>query len=226
MPSIIKVEDVWKIYNLGEVKVPALQGININIKKGEFVTLLGKSGSGKSTAMNIIGLLDLATKGNVYLEDKNIRSFKEDELALIRGKKIGFIFQSFNLIPSLTALENVMLPMMFQGIEEEDMKKIAKEKLDMVEMSHRLTHRPNSLSGGERQRVAIARSLVNDPELVLADEPTGNLDSKTGRVVMGLLQELNKKHKKTVLVITHDLNLAKYSKRKIYLKDGKVVNKL
>lgn len=221
--NIIELNDVWKIYKLGDVDVMALQGVSLEIKKGEFVSLLGKSGSGKSTCLNLIGCLDYPSKGIISLDGHDITNLSESDLAVIRGKKIGFIFQTFNLIPSLNALENVMLPMVFQGVDEAKREKKAKELLDLVDMGHRLDHNPSKLSGGERQRVAIARSLVNDPEMILADEPTGNLDSKTGVVVMNILKELNVKHGKTIVMVTHDQQLAGFAKRKIFLKDGKVV---
>lgn len=221
--NIIELNDVWKIYKLGDVDVMALQGVSLEIKKGEFVSLLGKSGSGKSTCLNLIGCLDYPSKGLISLDGHDIANLNESDLAVIRGKKIGFIFQTFNLIPSLNALENVMLPMVFQGVEESKRQKRAKELLELVDMAHRLDHNPNKLSGGERQRVAIARALVNDPEMILADEPTGNLDSKTGVVVMNILKELNSKHGKTIVMVTHDQQLAGFAKRKIFLKDGKVV---
>ena len=223
MKAIVELKDVWKIYKLGDVDVNALQGVNVKVKNGEFVSLLGKSGSGKSTCLNLVGCLDYPTKGHIYLDGKDISSLDESSLALIRGRKIGFIFQSFNLIPSLTALGNVMLPMVFQGVDEDVRMKRAKKLLEEVDMGHRLDHNPSKLSGGERQRVAIARSLVNDPDLILADEPTGNLDSKSGIAVLELLKSLNKKRGKTIVMVTHDRTLAGYAKRKIYLKDGKVI---
>ena len=223
MKAIVELKDVWKIYKLGDVDVNALQGVNVKVKNGEFVSLLGKSGSGKSTCLNLVGCLDYPTKGHIYLDGKDISSLDESSLALIRGRKIGFIFQSFNLIPSLTALGNVMLPMVFQGVDEDVRMKRAKKLLEEVDMGHRLDHNPSKLSGGERQRVAIARSLVNDPEIILADEPTGNLDSKSGIAVLELLKSLNKKRGKTIVMVTHDRTLAGYAKRKIYLKDGKVI---
>ena len=221
--TIIKLENVWKIYKMGEVEVPALRGLNLKIKRGEFVAVQGASGSGKSTALNSIGCLDVPTKGRVYLEDKDISKLPESELAQIRGKKIGFIFQQFNLINTLTALENVTLPMIFQNISSEERIKKAKELLEMVELGDRINHKPNELSGGQQQRVAIARSLANDPEVILADEPTGNLDSKTGETVINFLGKLHKDKKTTVIMVTHDANLAKHAQRIEYLKDGVIM---
>ncbi|MDD5178391.1 MAG: ABC transporter ATP-binding protein [Candidatus Nanoarchaeia archaeon] len=220
---IIDIRNVWKIYTMDEVKVNALRGLNLKVKKGEFLGILGKSGSGKSTAMNMIGSLDTPTKGDIYLDGVNISNLSESQLAQLRGKKIGFIFQTFNLIPSLTTLQNVMLPMMFQNISPEKREKIAMEILNSLGMSHRLHHTPAKLSGGERQRVAIARALVNNPEVVLADEPTGNLDSKTGKEVVDILRNLHEKDKKTIIIVTHDEALVKVCDRVCYLKDGEII---
>ena len=222
MRSLIKLDDVWKVYKMGEVDVPALRGLDIDIKEGEFVTILGKSGSGKSTSLNMVGCLDIPTKGTVYLDGQDISKLDESELARIRGKKIGFVFQTFNLIPSLNALENVMLPMLFQGVPEDVRKKRASELLNLVGLGSRMLHKQSELSGGERQRVAIARALINDPEIILADEPTGNLDSKTGMEIMDIFKNLHKQ-KKTVVMITHDKYLASYAKRIVHLKDGRAV---
>ena len=220
MKSIIELREVWKVYKLGDVDVPALRGLNLKVKKGEFLAIMGKSGSGKSTSMNMIGCLDTPTKGSVYLDGKDISKLTESDLAQIRGRKIGFVFQTFNLLPSLNAIENVMLPMTFQGYTHEERYKKAKNTLEGVELGHRMFHKPNELSGGERQRVALARALVNDPEVVLADEPTGNLDSKTGIEVMRVLSKLYKEKKRTVIMVTHDDDLCKYASRIFYLKDG------
>ena len=222
MRSLIKLDDVWKVYKMGEVDVPALRGLDIDIKEGEFVTILGKSGSGKSTSLNMVGCLDIPTKGTVYLDGQDISKLDESELARIRGKKIGFVFQTFNLIPSLNALENVMLPMLFQGVPEDIRKKRASELLNLVGLGSRMLHKQSELSGGERQRVAIARALINDPEIILADEPTGNLDSKTGMEIMDIFKNLHKQ-KKTIVMITHDKYLASYAKRIVHLKDGRAV---
>lgn len=224
--SVIRLEDVWKIYKMGDVEVQALRGLTLDIKQGEFVAIMGPSGSGKSTAVNMVGCLDVPTKGKVYLEDHDIARLSESNLAQIRGKKIGFIFQQFNLIGTLTAQENVALPMMFQGINEEKRMKRAEQLLKLVELDNRMDHRPTELSGGQQQRVAIARSLSNNPEVILADEPTGNLDSKTGSSVIDFLKKLNKGEKKTIVMVTHDESVAKQASRIIYLKDGKTVKNL
>jgi putative ABC transport system ATP-binding protein len=224
VPSIIKVENAWKTYKLDLVEVHAVQGISIDIQKGEFVSIIGKSGSGKSTMLNLIGCLDIPTKGGIYLDGQNIAHLQEDELARIRGKKIGFIFQTFNLIPSLNIVENVSMPMIFQNhLTEEQRERNAKKLLELVGLGHRLQHKPSELSGGERQRVAIARSLANDPEVILADEPTGNLDSKTGEQILKLLSDLHRHQGKTLIIVTHDLSVAKQAGRVIKLQDGKVI---
>lgn len=216
---VIHLENIWKIYQVGDVKVEAIRGVTISIKNGEFVAITGASGSGKSTMMNMIGALDVPTKGTIYLDGKDISKLHESNLAEIRGKKIGFVFQQFNLISTLTALENVMLPMEFQ--DKDDAQKKAEEVLELVGLKDRMYHKPMELSGGQQQRVAIARSLANNPEVILADEPTGNLDSKTGKEIMGLFNELHKQGK-TVILITHDLNLVRYGERIIKLVDGQI----
>lgn len=221
---IIKLEDVWKIYRMGEVEVPALQGLNLEIYPEEFVAIMGPSGSGKSTAMNMIGCLDVPTRGSIYLEGEDIAVLSESDLAQIRGRKIGFIFQTFNLMPGLTALENVMLPMIFQGIDKEDREDRAIELLDLVGLGNRLGHKPTELSGGQQQRVAIARSLANDPDVILADEPTGNLDTKTGEEVMKMLSDLHCDEGKTIVMVTHDNDVANYAERTINIKDGKLAS--
>jgi len=199
-----------------------VDGIDIVINKGEFVAIVGPSGSGKSTAMNMVGALDIATKGDIYLDNVNIEKLHESDLAQIRGRKIGFVFQTFNLISTLTALENVMLPMVFQRVPYEERVKRAKELLEKVGLSHRLTHLPNMLSGGERQRVAVARALSNNPEVILADEPTGNLDSKRGEEVASMFNKLNDEGK-TIILVTHDMYVAKHADKIYKLKDGKIV---
>ncbi|MEK6932940.1 MAG: ABC transporter ATP-binding protein [Nanoarchaeota archaeon] len=224
MTTLIKLEDVHKIYQLEGVEVPAINGISLKINKGDFVALIGPSGSGKSTAMNLVGCLDLASKGEIYLGKHNIEHLQESDLAQIRGKQIGFIFQTFNLVPSLTALENVALPMIFQDIPRSERLEKAKRLLEQVGLGDRMKHLPNQLSGGQRQRVAIARALINDPEIILADEPTGNLDTKTGDEIMYLLKDLNKKGK-TIILVTHNPDLTKLANKIIRLKDGKLVNK-
>ncbi len=222
--TIIKLKDVWKIYKMGDVKVPALRGLDLEIKKGEFVAVMGPSGSGKSTAMNMIGALDIPTKGHIYLDNIDIATLSESDLSQIRGRKIGFIFQQFNLIQTLTAKENIMLPMIFQGRTFEERNKRAEYLLNLVGLGDRMNHKPNELSGGQQQRVAIARSLANDPEVVLADEPTGNLDTKTGDIIMDFLGKLNKKEGKTIIMVTHDEDVACCAKRIKFLRDGKIMN--
>ncbi len=222
---IIELKDVWKIYQMGKVEVPALRGLNLTVYPHEFISVMGPSGSGKSTAMNMIGCLDLPTRGEIFLESQDISHLEESELAQIRGRKIGFIFQTFNLMPGLTAIENVMLPMIFQNVPFEERYKIAKKVLESVGLGHRLNHTPGELSGGERQRVAVARSLVNDPQVVLADEPTGNLDSKTSMEVMKMLFDLHEKEGKTIILVTHDKNVAKFADKIYHLTDGKIIEK-
>ena len=222
MKELIKLENVYKIYKLEEVEVPAINGISLTINKGEFVALIGPSGSGKSTAMNLIGCLDTASKGDIFLDEFNIAKLSESNLAQIRGKKIGFIFQVFNLINSLTALENVALPMTFQNISRKEKLNKARGLLELVGLKDRMNHLPNQLSGGQRQRVAIARALVNDPGIILADEPTGNLDTKTGEEIMKVLVDLNKKGK-TIILVTHNPELTKLADKIIRLRDGKLI---
>ncbi len=219
---VIELNKVWKTYDLGEVKVDALRGLTLSVHEKEFLVLMGPSGSGKSTAMNMIGCLDIPTKGVVKLDGKDISKLDENHLAKIRGKKIGFVFQEYNLIPTLTAFENVQLPMIFQEIPEHKRKTRAKKLLDLVGLSERAEHYPKQLSGGEQQRVAIARALSNDPEIILADEPTGNLDSKTSKMLMDLLRKLHKQEKKTLIIITHDKFVANYADKKVHLVDGRV----
>jgi putative ABC transport system ATP-binding protein len=221
--SIIKLENVWKVYTMGDVKVPALRGLNIDIKQGEFVAIMGPSGSGKSTCMNMVGCLDTPTKGRILLDGQDISHLTESELAQIRGKKIGFIFQQFNLIPTLTALENVMLPMVFQNMSGGEREDKAKKLLKLVDLCERMDHRPTELSGGQQQRVAIARALANDPHVILADEPTGNLDTTTGAKVMDFLTKLNEKEGKTIIMVTHDEHVADHASRIEFLKDGEIV---
>lgn len=219
---LIKFENVWKIYKLGEIDLSVLRGINLEIQPGSFVTIMGPSGSGKSTLMYLIGLLDAPSEGKIFLESQDVSEFSEDKLAEIRGQKIGFIFQQFNLLQNLTALENVMLPMIFQGVPEEKRKQKAKELLKSVSLDERIGHKPAEMSGGEQQRIAIARSLVNDPEILIADEPTGNLDSSTGKTVMEILTKLHKEQKKTIVVVTHDPNIAHYSQNIVHIQDGQI----
>ena len=207
-----------------KVQVQALRGINLDVKKGEFLAIMGASGSGKSTMLNAVGCLDIPTKGNIFLDNQNIAHLSESNLAQIRGRKIGFVFQRFNLISSLTAIENVMLPMTFQNISRERRLRRAELLLGKVGLSHRINHFPGQLSGGELQRVAIARALVNDPEVILADEPTGNLDSKSGQEIITLLKDLHKKEHRTIILVTHDHNIARQSERIAHLKDGQIID--
>ncbi|MCK4520501.1 ABC transporter ATP-binding protein [Candidatus Parcubacteria bacterium] len=220
---IIKLENVWKTYKLGKVDLNAIKGINLEVFSGSFVTIMGASGSGKSTLLNMIGCLDSPTNGRVFLKNKDTSLLSEDELSQLRGKTIGFVFQEFNLLPNLNALENVSLPMVFQGVPLEKRIEKAKELLTAVELKERIYHQPAELSGGERQRVAVARAFANDPELVIADEPTGNLDSTTGKKIMKFLTDFHKKEGKTIVVVTHDPNIAGYSEEIINIKDGEIV---
>ena len=221
---LIKLENVWKIYQLGKVELTVLRGINLEIHPGAFVTIMGPSGSGKSTLMHIVGCLDVPTKGKVFLEKQDIMELSEDDLAQIRGRRIGFVFQQFNLLHSLNALENVMLPMIFQGVPENKRRERAKELLVSLDLGKRIYHRPFELSGGERQRVAIARALSNNPEIIIADEPTGNLDSTTGKMIMKILINLHKKEKKTIVVVTHDPHIAEYTEEVINIMDGQIIS--
>ena len=211
--SIIKLNNVWKIYEMGDVKVNALRGLDLDVKQGEFLTIMGPSGSGKSTCVNMVGCLDIPTKGHIYLDGKDIAKMTESELAQVRGKKIGFIFQQFNLIPTLTAKENIMLPMIFQGKSFAERSERAEKLLNLVDLGDRMDHRPTEMSGGQQQRVAIARALVTDPEVILADEPTGNLDSKTGVIGIEFLHKLNKEEGKLIIMVTHDLEIGKIARR-------------
>jgi putative ABC transport system ATP-binding protein len=220
--EVIRLKNVAKHYKLGDNLVRALDGVDIVINEGDFVSIMGPSGSGKSTAMNLVGSLDTPTHGKIFLDKKDISKLSESSLAQLRGKKIGFIFQQFNLINNLTARENIALPMMFQGEGESERLKKADELLSLVDLGDRGNHYPNQLSGGQQQRVAIARALANDPEVILADEPTGNLDTKTGAIVMEFLGKLHKEGK-TVVMVTHDPKLAQgYSDIVYWLLDGKV----
>ena len=221
MEEIIQLKNVYKDYVMGDSIVSAIGGVDLKIKRGEFLAIVGPSGSGKSTMMNLVGALDLATKGEILLDNQNIEHLEESELAQIRGRKIGFIFQTFNLIPTLTAKENIGLPMMFQRVSSAEKSERADKILKDVKLTHRKDHLPSELSGGERQRVAIGRALANNPDIILADEPTGNLDSKTGLEIMNLFKELNKKGK-TIIVVTHNLNLVKYASKVLKIHDGKL----
>lgn len=223
--TIIKLENVWKIYQMGDVKVNALRGLDLEVRKGDFVAVMGPSGSGKSTAVNMIGCLDIPTKGKIFLEHRDISKLAESDLAQIRGQKIGFIFQQFNLIPTLSALGNVMLPMIFQNMPEGKRKERAKKLLEMVGLGDRMNHKPTELSGGQQQRVAIARALANDPEVILADEPTGNLDQHTGMMIMDFLGKLHTEKNKTIIMVTHDVGVAKHAHRIEYLMDGRIIKR-
>jgi len=220
---IISLQGVWKIYKLGKVDIPALRGVNLEIFPGSFVAIMGPSGSGKSTLLNIIGCLDIPTKGKVLLDNEDTFLFSENKLAQTRGKNIGFVFQQFNLLQNLTALENVMIPMVFQRVSEEKRKARARRLLSLVGLEDRFSHLPSELSGGERQRVAIARAFANKPKLVIADEPTGNLDSHSGEKIMDLLMKFHKEEQGTIVVVTHDPMIAKYSEQIFNIKDGKII---
>ena len=220
MNTIIELKNVDKIYTAGKLSVPALLRINVAIKAAEMVAIMGPSGSGKSTLMNIIGLLDRPSGGELLIDEKAINlNMPTGKLAQLRGQKIGFVFQTFNLLPRLSALDNVLLPTLYQRGNKTEFKKHAKKLLDQVGLTARINHKPSELSGGERQRVAIARALINNPEVILADEPTGNLDSKSGQEIISILKDLNKDGK-TIIIITHDANIAKHCSRTIHLFDG------
>ena len=221
--TIMKLQDVWKIYKMGAVEVPALRGISVEIMKGDFVARIGASGSGKSTMMNLIGCLDIPSRGSIVLKSQDISRLSESDLSSLRGKTIGFIFQQYNLIQSMSAFENVKLPLEFLEYNDQKAATRAREILTLVGLGEKMHHRPTQLSGGQQQRVSIARSLVSDPEIILADEPTGALDSVTGKEVLNMLQRLWKEHGKTIILVTHDLNLAKLAHTTIELKDGQIM---
>jgi len=219
MSKVMQVEKMTKTYHLGKVKVEALRGVSFEINEGEFVSIMGPSGSGKSTLMHIIGCLDYATGGKYFLADQDVNNLNDNQLALFRNKKIGFVFQQFNLLPRVTNLRNVELPLVYAGIPVRDRKKIAIKALQDVGLGDRIGHRPNEISGGQKQRVAIARALVNHPSIILADEPTGNLDSKTGLDIMNIIKKLHEEGN-TIILVTHEPEVARYAKRIIHLKDG------
>ena len=224
MARLIELKDVYKIYGEGlESEVRALDGISLVIQKGEFVAIVGQSGSGKSTMMNVLGCLDIPTRGDYWLDGVNVRELSDKELSRIRNRQIGFIFQQYNLIQSLTVLENVELPLIYQGIGADDRYDMAMEALERVGLAGRVKHRPTEMSGGQQQRVAIARAIATKPPIIMADEPTGALDSKTGRAVLGFLQQLNKEGT-TVILITHDNGIAATARRVVRLADGKIVD--
>ncbi len=217
----IRVEDLWKIYQMDKQKVNALCGVTFTISQNEFVAIMGPSGSGKSTLMNLLGCLDTPTKGEYFLNGKQVSAMSENELAYIRNQEIGFIFQVFNLLARATAYHNVELPLIYKGASRDERAEKVHKALRMVEMDHRMDHRPSELSGGERQRVAIARALVNEPSLLLADEPTGNLDSKTGQEILKLFHEIHARGN-TIIIVTHDGDIANQAQRILYTRDGKI----
>jgi len=221
---VLDIVDAWKVYKMGDIEVTAIKGINVRINKGEFVAIMGASGSGKSTTLNIVGALDIPNKGVVLLDGIDITKLKESELARIRGLKIGFVFQAFNLYPSLSVFENIALPMRIHNFADSEIASTVPKLISKVGLAHREHHLPSQLSGGERQRVAIARALSTNPSMILADEPTGNLDSKTSHEIMDLFKELNENEGKTVVIVTHELDIAAYAKRIITLRDGLVLS--
>ena len=221
MEHLIKVMDLCKIYNPGENEVRALDHVNLEIDRGEFVAIIGQSGSGKSTFMNMLGCLDIPTSGKYYLNGTDVSTMSDNELSLVRNKEIGFIFQVFNLIPNLTAVENVELPLIYRGIDKKERRKLATEALEMVGLSHRIHHKPSEMSGGQQQRVAIARAIAAKPPVILADEPTGNLDSASSKEILNILKNLHKDGR-TVILITHDDGIAARAKRVVRIMDGKI----
>lgn len=220
---VIETHNLKKIYKMGEVEVRALDGIDIQIERGSIISIMGPSGSGKSTLMNLLGCLDRPTEGEYILDGVNVANMKDDQLADVRNRKVGFVFQSFNLLPRQTSMANVELPLRYAG-ETKDRRAKAAQALQSVGLADRMTHKPTELSGGQQQRVAIARALVNNPAIIMADEPTGNLDSKSGREIMELILNLNKTQKTTIIIVTHDLAIAEQTQRIIRLRDGKVVD--
>ncbi|OFV93380.1 MAG: macrolide ABC transporter ATP-binding protein [Acidobacteria bacterium RIFCSPLOWO2_12_FULL_65_11] len=221
--ALIETIDLWKTYVMGAEEIHALRGVTIQMERGEYVAIMGPSGSGKSTLMNLIGCLDTPTKGSYLLNGKQVGQMNDNELARIRNEEIGFVFQTFNLLPRATALHNVELPLVYAGVPAKERQERAKAAIDKVELTSRMTHRPNELSGGQRQRVAIARALVNNPSILLADEPTGNLDSKTGAEIMHLFERLHKAGN-TIIIVTHEADVASFAYRTVYIRDGQVEN--
>ena len=219
--ALIETHDLWKTYLMGSEEIHALRGVSIEIARGEYVAIMGPSGSGKSTLMNLIGCLDTPSKGSYLLNQKQVSQMNDNELARIRNEEIGFVFQTFNLLPRASALQNVELPLVYAGVSGAERQKRARGALDKVELTSRMSHRPNELSGGQRQRVAIARALVNNPSILLADEPTGNLDSKTGNEIMALFARLHQGGN-TIILVTHEADIAAYAHRTIHLRDGQV----
>jgi putative ABC transport system ATP-binding protein len=219
--SLIETRDLWKTYEMGSESVHALRGTSLGIERGEYVAIMGPSGSGKSTLMNLIGCLDTPTKGTYFLNGKKVDEMTDDELARIRNEEIGFVFQTFNLLPRATALHNVELPLIYAGVDSRTRRQRANEALDKVELGDRKNHRPNEMSGGQRQRVAIARALVNNPSILLADEPTGNLDSRTGVEIMALFERLHGQGN-TIVLVTHEADVAAHAYRTIHIRDGRV----
>ncbi|HOR42052.1 MAG TPA: ABC transporter ATP-binding protein [Atribacterota bacterium] len=224
MNTIMKVEQLKKIYHLGKVDVEALRGVSFEVEEGEFVSIMGPSGSGKSTLMHIIGCLDYPSEGKYYLDGQDITKLNDHQLALVRNKKIGFIFQQFNLLPRATNLRNVEIPLVYAGVSATERTKLSLKALQEVGLGERADHKPNEISGGEKQRVAIARALVNNPSIILADEPTGNLDTKTGYEIMKIFQNLNERGN-TIILVTHEEEIARYGSRIIHIRDG-LVNKI
>jgi putative ABC transport system ATP-binding protein len=220
---LIETVDLWKTYVMGSEEIHALRGVSVKIERGEYVAIMGPSGSGKSTLMNLIGCLDTPSKGSYLLNGKQVSQMNDNELARIRNEEIGFVFQTFNLLPRATALHNVELPLVYAGVPAKTREERARGALDRVELGSRVTHRPNELSGGQRQRVAIARALVNNPSILLADEPTGNLDSKTGIEIMGVFERLHKAGN-TIILVTHEADVAAFAYRAIHIRDGQVEN--
>lgn len=223
MAALIRCEDLWKIYRLGDVEVQALRGLNLSIESGEFVAVMGASGSGKSTLMNILGCLDQPTTGRYWLNDVDAAGLRADQLADIRNRQIGFVFQNFNLIPRTSALENAQLPLFYRGVSLREQRVLATEALCRVGLQGREGHYPTQLSGGQQQRVAIARALVTAPSLLLADEPTGNLDTESSREIMAILDQLNKEQGITIMLVTHETDIAAYAEREIVIKDGRIL---
>jgi putative ABC transport system ATP-binding protein len=221
--ALIETVDIWKSYLMGSEEIHALRGVTLQIERGEYVAVMGPSGSGKSTLMNLVGCLDTPSKGSYLLNGKQVGRMNDNELARIRNEEIGFVFQTFNLLPRATALRNVELPLVYAGMPAKERDTRARLALEMVELTTRMNHRPNELSGGQRQRVAIARALVNNPSILLADEPTGNLDSKTGLEIMGVFERLHKAGN-TIVLVTHEADVAAYAYRTIHIRDGQVEN--